>query len=1032
PVNPSELEKDPLEEPTLGLQLANTRNGWVITPPLHSFGAFGKTLTKFHTARHGIMPWINYMPELPDDAMPFMGIAAGFGQLHKFRVGLARTESPEVVTKQVRNWLRLLNRIGPDFSDAQALMVSEVLRLGMIIDRMRVADPLGDERSLAPITAVEFGRLLKAFVDRRPQLGGATPEAQQAAFFKEAEEAGSRDPSLGMSSFLAGSHLKPEQAWLFEPAPVPPRPMPSAPTEVLRAIGAIHFKGTGLTKGRIRAMSVLSKLTPLPEKPLSVTSRLLDSWVDRKVLEWWAATVLPDMTADTGGRHLRQLLDLVTRASRAGRVGSLAQIAAFALEEAGVYKRTPGTSVNGHAVVRDFTGRVNGPLKTDQSWIWAEHESGQFTLHREAGLVSARTPWSPSENHQGSQSPRVYMAVVDRGVTDRFRTLGMDHGVAVLVELMLRDKALLNLIRTGLDAVVVVGPYVGAGDRPFQRILAAAVGELVHAAHGAKASEALTVYACDGPMLIERGLEAGELVLIDRRVRGQQRSRWVPAKAADAFPTGYADMEVRTATGRLLKAWELAFHPTLTADGTDVSGWHNASDHLSRKGRPERENSYGDGWKNTDNYVDYYVDAEGLTRVRGAYPLPYLPFGRLVVHGGYGVYDIYGVRHVLKGVDSLVRRRPSMNRLKKAAGSDATVVILLQSCNAATVSPGVDPLLVDPSAVGYAIALNTRVLAAEVITASWNGVKVAKEEDADPRVPVSEWQLVYPMPNHDHLKELVARSKFGDVARTNDVRIRGRFGEGEEDLTPAEVRMLRWIRALRYTLKQHDFGAFGDFGSLQKYLPGIVAMEKLRLSEGVAPKEPLTKAILDDMLKRFSSSHPDPDENSADKPLSRMLTAAARHVVGGAGDGTLSGFLDRPDGERPGSRGSGSEPDGDAGLHRDGPVVHSDDGGDSGSQVAGVGGVVFNSGVGGVVDSGGVDVDVEGVLEAVWGRSVGFAGGVFDRDRLVRRIILHTDDAGVRVERGHVDALSGLVRDRVRASGEGLERLDVEWLEAAY
>ncbi|MFD9053499.1 hypothetical protein, partial [Streptomyces zaomyceticus] len=37
-----------------------------------------------------------------------------------------------------------------------------------------------------------------------------------------------------------------------------------------------------------------------------------------------------------------------------------------------------------------------------------------------------------------------------------------------------------------------------------------------------------------------------------------------------------------------------------------------------------------------------------------------------------------------------------------------------------------------------------------------------------------------------------------------------------------------------------------------------------------------------------------------------------------------------------------------------------------------------------------------------------------------------------RVRPGDVDALSGLVRDRVRASGEGLERLDVERLEAAY
>ncbi|MFD9053656.1 hypothetical protein, partial [Streptomyces zaomyceticus] len=873
PVNPSELEKDPLEEPTLGLLLADTRDGWVITPPLHGFGAFGKTLIKFHTARHGIMPWINYMPEPTDISRFHLGIDVGLAEMEPFSVAPGRSETRRVVVKRVRNWLRLLNRIGPDFSDAQALRAGEVLRLGMIIDRMRVADPLGDERDLAPITTVEFGRLLKAFVHRRPQLRGATPEAQQAGFLKEAEEAGSRDPSLGMSSFLAGSHLKPEQAWLFEPAPVPPRPMPSAPTEVLRAIGGMD--DAGLTRGRIQAMSVLSKLTPRPVKPLGVTSRLLGSWVDREVLEWWAPIVLPDVAYDAGGGHLRQLLDVVKRASRAGRVRSLAQIVAFALEEAGVYKRAPGTSVNGHAVVRDFTGRVNGPLKTDHSRIWAEHESGRLSLESEVPLGWVPTPWSSAAS-QGSQSPRVYMAVVDRGVKDRFRTLGVDHGVAVLVELMLRDKALLNLIRTGLDAVVVVGPYVGAGDRPFQRILAAAVGVLVHAAHGAKASEALRVYACDGPMLIARGPEAGELVLIDRRVRGQQRSRWVPAKAADAFPIGYADMEFRTYAGRLLKAWEIAFHPILTADGTDVSGWYNGSDNLSVKGRPEWNNAYGDGWKNTDTYVDYYND-KGVGRPRGVYPLPDPPpFARLTVHGNYVVHDIYGEQHALKDMDSLVRRRPSVNRLKKAAGSDATGVILLQSCNAATVRPGADPLLVDPSAVGYAIGLNTRVLAAEVMTGSWNGNTVAKLEDADPMVPASKWQLVYPLPTREHLKKLVARSGLGGVAGANDVRLpRGGIGEREEDLPPAQVRMLRWIRALRYTLKQHDLGAFGDFGSLQKYLPGIVAMEKLRLSEEMTPKKPLTQAILDDMLKRFSSSHPDPDGDSADKPLSRMLTAAA-------------------------------------------------------------------------------------------------------------------------------------------------------------
>ncbi|MFD9053153.1 hypothetical protein [Streptomyces zaomyceticus] len=891
PVNPSELEKDPLEEPTLGLQLANTRNGWVITPPLHSFGAFGKTLTKFHTARHGIKPWINYMPEPSDDYMFHKGMEVGLAQLH-LGAHLAQPESPKVLMKRVRNWLRLLNRIGPDFSDAQALMAVEVLRLGMIIDRMRVADPLGDERDLAPITTVEFERLLKAFVDGRPQLGGATPEAQQAGFFKEAEEAGSRDPSLGMSSFLAGSHLKPEQAWLFEPAPVPPRPRSEAtePTEVLRVIGGMNGVNLDVVEGRLLALRVLSTLTA-PVEPLGVTSRLLGSWVDREVLEWWAATVLPDMTADTGGRHLRQLLDLVTRASRAGRVGSLAQIVAFALEEAGVYKRTPGTSVNGHAVVRDFTGRVNGPLKTDQSWLWAEHESGRLSLESEVPLGWVPTPWSSAAS-QGSQPSRVYMAVVDRGVKDRFRTLGMDHGVAVLVELMLRDEALLNLIRTGLDAVVVVGPYVGAGDRPFQRILAAAVGELVHAAHGAKASEALTAYACDGPMLIARGPEAGALVLIDRRARGQQRSRWVPAKAADAFPTGYADMEVRTATGRLLKASELAFHPILTADGTDVSGTFNASDALRRK---NFTNVYGDGWGKTDTYTDYYFDSEGLDYDRGQHKLPYPPIWRLTVHSGYAADDIYGKRHILENLDKVIGRRPSFKRLRKAAGSDDTGVLHLHSCHGAITKGPADPLLVDAPAVGYATTLNTRVLAAEVVTTTFDGGAVAKLEDADPRVPASKWQLVYPLPTHDHLKELVARSGLGDVVGANDVRLlRGGLGVREEGLSPAEVRMLRWIRALRLALRQHDFGAFGDFGSLQEYLPGIVAMEKLRLSETEEKaRQPLEGPQLVDMVGRYGQTYlPSDPSLPKGEVMRKMLGSAERHIAREGGGGTLSEFLE--------------------------------------------------------------------------------------------------------------------------------------------
>ncbi|MFD9053690.1 hypothetical protein, partial [Streptomyces zaomyceticus] len=529
---------------------------------------------------------------------------------------------------------------------------------------------------------------------------------------------------------------------------------------------------------------------------------------------------------------------------------------------------------------------------------------------------------------------------------DRFRTLGMDHGVAVLVELMLRDEALLNLITTGLDAVVVVGPYVGAGDRPFQRILAAAVGELVHAAHGAKASEALTVYACDGPMLITQGAATGELVLIDRRVRGQQPSRWVPAKAADAFPNGYADMEVRTATGRVLKASELAFHPILTADGTDVSGTLNANDALANGG-------YGDGWERDRKYADVVRDPiTGSTRLRAEYELPYWPFARLTVHGN-AFNDISGERHILKDSGELLRRRPSFKRLQEAAGSAATGVIQLQSSNAATVSPGVDPLLKDPPAVGFAIALNTRVLAAETDVLLWRDGMPAKVEEGEP----SEWQLFYPLPTAEHLAALVAKSDLGLVQGDDDGELLYEAGEQEEGLALAEVRMLRWIRALRYTLKQHDFGAFGDFESLEEYLPGIVAMEKLRLSEGVTRKEPLTKAILDGMLKRFSSSRPDPSGYWEALILQRMLRSAGRHVAKGAGDGTLSGFLDPRDGGRPSSWGSGSGPDGDADSRRVGSVVHSDDG-DSGSQVAGVGGVVFNSGVGGVVDSGGVDVDV--------------------------------------------------------------------------
>ncbi|MFD9053671.1 hypothetical protein, partial [Streptomyces zaomyceticus] len=829
-------------------------------PPLHSFGAFGKTLTKFHTARHGIMPWINYMPEPPDKTMANMGIDVGLAQLHL--VG-AQPETRRVVAQRVRNWLRLLNRIGPDFNDAQALTAGEVLRLGMIIDRMRVADPLGDERDLAPITTVEWESILKTFVHRRPWLDGATPEAQQAGFFKEAEEAGSRDPGLGMSSFLAGSHLKPEQAWLFEPAPVPPRPKSEAtePTEVLRAIGGMDGVDAGEVEGRLQALSVLSKLTPLPVEPLGSSSQLLDSWVDREVLEWWAAEVLQGVAPDADGGHLRQLVDVVARASRAGRVGSLAQIVAFALEEAGVYQRAPGKSVSGHAVVRDFTGRVNGPLETDYSWPWAESPSGELTPRN-----WVPTPWSPAASQGPTPSPRVYMAVVGRGATDRFRTLGMDHGVAVLVELMLRDEALLNLITTGLDAVVVVGPYVGAGDRPFQRILAAAVGELVHAAHGAKASEALTVYACDGPMVIEQGAATGQLVLIDRRVRGQQRSRWVPAKAADAFPIGYADMEVRTATGRVLKASEIAFHPILRGDGRDVFGIFNTNDALANGG-------YGDGGERNRKYADVVRDPiTGSYRLRAMHQLPYpAPFARFDGHGGGTFLSIYDERHILKDSGELLRRRPSLKRLQEAAGSDATGVLQLSSCEGANVRPGVDPLLKDPPAVDFATALNTRVLAAETDVLLWDDGMLAKVEEGEP----SEWQLFYPLPTAEHLAALVAESGLGLVQGDDDGELRYEAGEQEEGLALAEVRMLRWIRALRYTLRQHDFGAFGDFESLQKYLPGIVAMEKLRLSEEMTRKEPLTQTILDDMLKRFSSSHPDPDGDSADKPLSRMLTAAA-------------------------------------------------------------------------------------------------------------------------------------------------------------
>ncbi|MFD9053610.1 hypothetical protein, partial [Streptomyces zaomyceticus] len=1001
---------DPVEEPTLGRGLTEELGAPVTIPPLDAIGLLlsGELTFKHSDPQVGVVSWISYDPDLSDDGLYGVGEEAGLGQLDLFNVLDGFPESRWTVHQRAAGWVNLAHRILPETMRTGRLGIREVVRYGAVLDRMRVADVEWAGHSSGPVTTALwkriFNREYNEFLEEGAHLAGPISEQLQLQFLRGAVAAGEADPVLAISSLLAGSSSKAEPVWLLEPSPVPPQPADdAAPVTGLSVPAARHLAGLGT--GEVPAGGDVPGLA-------------------RNVFAWWAETLAGPLDP---GESLSDSLKFkisgrVSDAVRAGRAANAAQLTAYFMERDGVYRQGLVRTVSGRGVVRDFTGLLQGPLDTDSSLVWVEDEGGRLAA------------WEPADTMWG---PNSYVAVVDRGVTDRLRTMGRDHGVAVLIELILHDPALMTLIHDGIDDVVVLGSYMGAGDRTFQRALSAEVARLRLQVRWE--DPPLRAYAPDGPVTVTRGSDAPRsverIVLFDRRARGQQRTRWVPAQQTDAFPAGYDQITLKTKSGTEVPLREISFVPIIGHDGTTVAGVSNTMEAFSRPGEFTDASAYGDGWDAQQTYADQAETAEGDTYNRGVHYLPYTLSGRLDLHGnhtGLRFIDIRGNTHQLADL-SLLRYRPELAHLTNAR----TAVLLVVSHTPLMAMPDLTELLLkDPLGVSIATELNTQVLAAHVPTGQSRSTpgQVVKFE-ANTSMPTSEWELAHPLPTAEQLRTLVdMEGGLWQVESADDWELTEEQGEREEGLTPEQVRMLRWIRALRYTLDQYDLGAFGDFASLSTYLPGIVAMEKLRLAEtDPGARRPLVGSLLEDMLQRFETSHLQEDyEFSWPQVLQKMLTAAARHVAEGAGDGTLSGFLDLRDEERPGSPESESGPDDDIDLYNDEPATDSDDDDPDSMDVDDAGGVVFNSGVGGVVDSGGVDVDVEGVLEAVWGRSVGFAGGVFDRDRLVRRIILHTDDPAVKVKPEDVDALSSLVRDRVQASGEGLEQLDVERLEAAH